>query len=71
LLSAATDNAKELILARINGGSNLAGNYLYLLSIGFSIDDIAAFMISPSITILASFLNENMYDGYSIKLSAF
>ena len=71
LLSAATDNAKELILARINGGSNLAGNYLYLLSIGFSIDDIAAFMISPSITILSSFLNENMYDGYSIKLSAF
>lgn len=69
LLSAATDNAKELILARINADSNLAGNYLYLMSIGFSIDDIAAFMISPAVTVVSSFINDNMFDAYSLKLT--
>jgi hypothetical protein len=55
-------------LDRINADSNLAGNYLYLLSIGFSIDDIASFMISPAITVIQEFLNENMFDAYATKL---
>jgi hypothetical protein len=34
LLSAATDNAKELILEKINANSNFVDIYTYLMSIG-------------------------------------
>ena len=47
LLSAATDNAKELILAKINSGTNFARNYVYAIMTGYNIDDIVAFMTSP------------------------
>jgi hypothetical protein len=47
LLSAATDNAKELILAKINSGTNFARMYVYAIMTGFNIDDIVAFMTSP------------------------
>ena len=47
LLSAATDNAKELILAKINSGTNFARNYVYAIMAGYNIDDIVAFMTSP------------------------
>lgn len=47
LLSVATDNAKELVLAKINAGTNFAKMYVYLISMGYDLDDIAAFMVSP------------------------
>ena len=50
LLSAATDNAKELILSKINAGPNLAGMYLHMIMLGFSFNDIAKFMTSPDST---------------------
>lgn len=62
LLSAATDNAKELILAQINAGTDLAGNYLYLLTLGFEIKDIMAFMTSPTISIINSLSEFNMFN---------
>jgi hypothetical protein len=49
LLSAATDNAKELILKKINCSSNMAKNYVYLLLMGFDIKDIVSFMTSPAV----------------------
>lgn len=64
LLSAATDNAKELILDKINAGKNLAGIYLHLLILGYDIKDIATFMTSPAVTIVASILNSNIYNKY-------
>ena len=48
LLSAATDNAKELILAKINSGTNFARMYVYAIMTGFDIDDIVTFMTSPA-----------------------
>ena len=61
LLSAATDNAKELILAQINAGLDLAGNYLYLLTLGFNVKDIMTFMTSPALNIINSLSESNMF----------
>ena len=69
LLSAATDNAKELILAQINAGSDLAGIYMYLISLGFEIKDVVAFMTSPAMIIVHKLLQSNMFDQRSQKLS--
>jgi len=47
LLSAATDNAKELILAKINAGTNFAKMYVYAMIVGLNINDTVAFMTCP------------------------
>lgn len=69
LLSAATDNAKELILSKINAGTNLARCYLHLIMMGFDISDIAAFMISPVVSIVNDLSTANMFDEYMFKVS--
>jgi len=40
-------NAKELILAKINAGTNFAKMYIYLITMGYNLNDIAAFMVCP------------------------
>lgn len=64
LLSAATDNAKELILAKINAGTNLARMYLHLIMMGFQIGDIVQFMISPAVSLINDLSEANMFDEY-------
>ena len=61
LLSAATDNAKELILAKINSGNNFARMYVYLIMTGYNFDDIVSFMISPVSEFIDSMSNPNMF----------
>ena len=63
LISAATDNAKELILAKINATSKFADIYTYLLSIGETFDVIAKFMMSPEFKIVSDFADGNMMDS--------
>lgn len=63
LISAATDNAKELILAKINATSKFADIYTYLLSTGESFINIANFMTSPVFSIVAAFAEGNMLDS--------
>lgn len=63
LLSSATDNAKELILAKINATTKFADIYTYLLSTGESFSDIADFMISPIFNIVSKYANDNMFDA--------
>ena len=63
LLSAATDNAKELILAKINATTKFADIYTYLLSTGESFNDIAKFMISPIFNIVSKYANDNIFDA--------
>lgn len=65
LLSAATDNAKELILSKINAGPNLAGVYLHLIMMGIDFSDIANFMTSPAVQLIADLTKTNIYDDYS------
>jgi hypothetical protein len=52
LLSAATDNAKELILNKINANKDFANIYLHLLILGYDIKDITSFMISPAVDVV-------------------
>lgn len=69
LLSAATDNAKELILAKINCSSDMAKHYAYLLMLGFDIKDIVKFMTSPTVNLIKTLLQANIFDEYLPKQS--
>lgn len=61
LLSAATDNAKELILAKINAGTHFAKMYVYGIIMGFNINDLVAFMTSPVAEFIDSYSQENIF----------
>lgn len=63
LLSAATDNAKELILAKINAGTNFAKMYIYLMMMGYDLNDIAAFMISPAAEFIDTLTSSDFFQG--------
>lgn len=67
ILSAATDNAKELILSKINAGDNLAKCHLYLLTLGFDINDVVTFMTSPAIDFVNTLSEVNMLNPYFNK----
>lgn len=67
-LSAATDNAKELILAKINAGSKLAKCYLYLITMGYNIDDIVKFMTSDILTFIDTFTEDNVYEELNLTM---
>lgn len=63
-------NAKELILAKINAGTNFAKIYVYLITSGYSIDDIAAFMVCPIAEFIDSRASSNMFDNLDAHNSA-
>lgn len=69
LLSAATDNAKELILAKINAGSNFARMYVYLIMTGYKLDDIVQFMICPTAEFIDSMSSTNMFQDSDLNNS--
>lgn len=62
LVSAATDNAKELILAKINATSKFADIYTLLLNTGMSFKEISEFMMSPIFNVVNDFITPNMFD---------
>ena len=66
MLSAATDNAKELILAKINSGTNFAKMYVYAMMSGFNIDDIVAFMTSPAAEFIDAMSSTNIFQNENI-----
>lgn len=68
ILSAATDNAKELILAKINCGDALAKCHLYLTMLGFDIKDTVSFMTSPCVSLISDLSETNMMDSYITNL---
>jgi hypothetical protein len=53
LVSASTDNAKDLLLDIINCGTDLASVYIYLLDIGVDIESIVEFMTSKGVTMVS------------------
>ena len=67
-ISAATDNAKELILDKINAGSNTAKCHLFLVALGFDVKDIVKFMTSEAVSFIESASQENIFNGYSNTL---
>lgn len=68
VLSAATDNAKELILSKVNAGNKLAKMYLFLITMGFDINDIVKFMTSPAISFIDAITDSNIFSGREISL---
>lgn len=68
ILSAATDNAKELILAKVNAGMKLAKMYLFLVTLGFDINDIVKFMTSPAITFIDAVTEANIFTGQDMSI---
>ena len=61
LLSCATDNAKELILAKINATVDFADAWSYLISIGKPIKEIADLMMSPIFGIVSRYSKTNVF----------
>ena len=62
LLTAATDNAKELLLAKMNAGMNLAGMYVHMMVLGFNVQDIIAYMTSPAVSAIEFMSKANIFD---------
>lgn len=62
VLSAATDNAKELILDKINAGPELAGVYMYMIMQGVPFGDIADIMISDTVNKVVAKSKQNWFN---------
>lgn len=60
MLSAATDNGKEMILGIINQGEKSQGMYLYALMLGYSLDTVGDIMISEPVTKILKWLNRSI-----------
>lgn len=63
LLSCATDNAKELVLAKINAGPDMVGLYIYGTSIGIEFSSIAKVMMSNTARVISKIKNGNIFNG--------
>ena len=61
IISAATDNAKELILKKLNCDQNFAGIYCYLTLIGHDFDDIASNMIDSNVGFISKISAANIF----------
>lgn len=62
LLSAATDNAKELLLDKLNATSKFADIYITLLAQGVPFKDIARIMTNPAFKIVAKYSQDLIFD---------
>lgn len=69
LLSAATDNAKELILARINANPNTLGYYISMLSLGMDLSSIYYIMTSDLMESAIQLSSRDLFTGKDISLN--
>lgn len=60
-MTAATDNAKELVLAKIKADQKYATMYALLESMGFEINDIVKFMVSPAVLLISNLTEDNFF----------
>jgi hypothetical protein len=68
MISAATDNAKELILPKINASSKLAKCYLFLMTLGYDINDIVKCMPSDAVSWIDSLSDPNVFLGQELRV---
>lgn len=70
LLSLATDNAKELKLGKLNAGRELAGLYIYGITIGIPIEQIYKKLTSPLAIAIDRLMKGNILnDEYGLTLT--
>jgi hypothetical protein len=66
IISGATDNAKNLLMAKINAINDLASMHLYLLIMGFTAKEVSAYMNSDIAQYIVKRLNStSVYDSSS------
>lgn len=65
LLGLSTDNAKELVLAKINAGTSSIGMYLYGLSIGIPFEQLYEVMTTPLAFKLTELTKGDSFNGNS------
>lgn len=63
LLSLATDNAKELALAKLNAGPATLGMYIFGTAVGIDFNTLADTMMSEEAFILSNAINSNVYNN--------
>ena len=63
ILSLATDNAKELMLAKINAGTDFAGMHIYMAMMGIDEAKIATFMTSPEALKIKNKMGRDYFRG--------
>lgn len=61
LLSLATDNAKELALAKLNAGTDMLGIYIFGISIGMPFTEISNILTNPKIIKLGQLAISNIF----------
>lgn len=67
LTSAATDNAKELIMDKINATTQLASMHVYMTIMGFELSDIVEIMTSDVMSEVVAELESNIYESNITK----
>lgn len=67
LLNAATDNAKELVLEKLNASEKFADYYIALLAMGYKFDDIADKMTTGAFRIVSRYAEDNIFDATTHK----
>lgn len=63
LISAATDNAKELILAKINATTMFADVWTYLITTGMPLAEIGKIMANPLFNVVAHYAESNIFNN--------
>lgn len=61
LISAATDNAKELLLGKMNASTDTLGMYVYSAIMGVSLGNFTSFMISPEVDQILDAAKQSMF----------
>lgn len=68
LVSLATDNAKELALAKMNASIDLACMHLFLVVMGYNAEDVVKFTTSQAFSKVASILSKSKFDSKSLNV---
>lgn len=70
ILSLATDNAKELMLAKINAGIDFAGMHIYMIILGVDPVDVTKFMTSNEAWTIKESLTSDIFsdEGKSVSI---
>lgn len=62
LISLATDNAKEMALAKMNASLDLSCMHLYLVALGYSAEEVLKFTTGPEFSELTKRLNNSFFE---------
>ena len=68
LISAATDNAKELILDKINAGEDLAKCFVFGIVMGCDVPTLVEFMTSPVLSWISTRAQVNAFNGQELTV---